>query len=139
MDHRRFRLLEPILEPIVGRAIPLPAPLADAFPELGRVRWRRGGLPPRVAGWFLWVRSVAAVTLWDTVWLSPGTPMHPALLLHELRHVHQFGASRLFPLAYAWESIRRGYRRNRYEVDADRWSTGRLRDAGGAHPPSQDV
>ena len=134
MDRRRFR----ILEPVVGRAITLPAPLADAFPELGRVRWRRGGWPPRVAGWFLWMTSVSAVTLWNTVWLAPDAPLHPALLLHELRHVHQFGASRLFPVAYVWESLRRGYLRNRFEVDADRWSAGRLRDAG-ANPPSQDV
>lgn len=134
MDRRRIRFLEPL----IGRAFALPGPVAEAYPELRAVRWRRGGLPPRVAGWFLRLPAVAAVTLWKTVWLSPDTPLHPALLLHELRHVHQFGASRLFPVAYVWECVRRGYRRNRFEIDADRWSAGRLRDAGG-HPPSQDV
>ena len=134
MDRRPYRFLEAI----AGWAITLPPPVADAFPELGRVHWRRGGLPPRVAGWCLQMPSVAAVTLWDTVWLAPDTPLSPALLLHELRHVHQFGASRLFPVAYVWESLRRGYLRNRFEVDADRWSATRLRDAG-ARSPSQDV
>ena len=37
----------------------------------------------------------------------------PELLLHELRHVHQFQADRAFPLRYVWRSLRHGYLRNR--------------------------
>ena len=86
----------------------------------------------RVGGWCLGTATVAGITLWRTVWLAPRVPLEPTLLLHELRHVHQFGASRLFPLRYVMESLRRGYRHNRYEVDATAFAVRRLREA----PPS---
>lgn len=103
------------------------------FPELGVARYRRGGLPPRVAGWFLGIHSVAAVTLWRTVWLGDHTTLDPELLLHESRHVAQFGASRAFPVAYVWESLRRGYWNNRFEADAREYAAQRLRGRPG--PP----
>lgn len=119
--------LERALAPLIGRAIPLPEGLAERYPELARVRLRRGGLPARVGGWALGQRWVAAITLWHTIFLAPGVAAEPELLLHELRHVHQFEASTAFPLRYLWESIRRGYRGNRYEADARAYAAARVR------------
>ena len=53
--------------------------------------------------------------------------MEPALLLHELRHVHQFEASLAFPLLYLWESLVHGYKDNRFEADARAYAAHRLR------------
>jgi hypothetical protein len=78
-----------------------------------------GGLPPRVGGWFLGTSTVAGITLWRTIFLSPRVPPSPALLLHELCHVRQFARSRVFPVRYCWESLRRGYARNPYELEAE--------------------
>jgi hypothetical protein len=50
--------------------------------------------------------------------------------LHELRHVHQFEAVPGFPIRYAWESLRRGYHHNRFEVDARQFAFERTRDRG---------
>lgn len=113
---------------LFGRPETLPVRLVEAFPELASASYRRGGLPPRVAGWFLARRSVAAVTLWRTIWLGDQTIFEEELLLHELRHVAQFEASRAFPLLYLWESLRRGYWMNRFEVDARSHAAQRLRD-----------
>ncbi|HEY0972172.1 MAG TPA: hypothetical protein VGE02_14485 [Gemmatimonadales bacterium] len=120
---------------VAGEQLRLPDELLATFPELADARWRRGGLFVRVGGWCIGTSTVAGITLWRTVWLAPGVPLHPALLLHELRHVHQFGADLLFPLSYIWESFRRGYRGNRYEADAIAYARHRL--LGGRHPPPQ--
>ncbi len=121
---------------LVGERAELPRALAERFPELRGVRWRRGGLPPRAGGWGLRMRTVAAITLWRTVWLSRDTPWDAELLLHELRHVHQFESSALFPVMYLWESLRRGYLSNRYEIDARQWASARMRAA--PPPPPRD-
>jgi hypothetical protein len=65
---------------------------------------------------------VSGITLWRTVFLAEraGAPEH--LLLHELAHVHQFGRVRGFPARYCWESLRRGYRGNRFEHEADAYA-----------------
>ena len=115
-----------IREALVGHPVELPQQLARRFPELAAARYRRGGLPARVGGWALGQRSVAAITLWRTVWLAPGTALTADLLLHELRHVHQFEASPGFPVRYLLESLRRGYHRNRFELDADAYVRERL-------------
>lgn len=112
---------------IVGKAIELPDALLARYPELGDARWRRGGLPPRVGGWFLGRGTVSAITLWRTVFLAPGAALHPELLLHELGHVRQFAGSIWFPLRYVLESARRGYSRNRYEQEAQAFAEARLR------------
>lgn len=104
---------------LLGRPLALPTELLERYPELRAARWRLGGLPLRVGGWCLGQSTVAGITLWRTVFLARGAPLTPALLLHELRHVHQFEASRAFPMSYCWESLRRGYRANRFEVDAN--------------------
>lgn len=117
---------------VIGQRVRLPESLVSRFPELDTAVWRVGGLPPRIGGWCLGTRTVAGITLWRTVFLARGTPLDPALLLHEFRHVQQFEASPAFPVLYLWESLARGYRRNRYEADAQWYAGERLR---GAEPP----
>ena len=112
---------------VLGEAMELPDALLRSYPELRGVRWRAGGLPPRVGGWFLGRASVSAITLWRTVYLSPSARVDAELLLHEFRHVQQFEASVTFPVRYLWESARRGYFANRYEVDAREYAAQRLR------------
>jgi hypothetical protein len=90
------------------------------------VSWRRGGIPVNVASLFL--GSAAAITLWRTVFLSPSVSPDDELLLHEFRHVQQFESSMTFPLRYLWESARRGYFANRFEVDAREYAAQRLRE-----------
>ena len=115
---------------LLGSPFDLPPSLLARYPELGEARWRRGGLPPRIGGWCLGRHSVAAITLWRTIWLGRDAPLAPELLLHELRHVHQFEADPLFPLRYLWRSVTQGYTGNPYETDARAYATRRL----GAHP-----
>jgi hypothetical protein len=119
-----------IVTTMIGRRIALPAALLARYPELERVRWRRGGLPVNLAGWCLGQRSAAAITLWGTVFLAPTVSMDAELLLHEFRHVQQFESDVSFPLRYLLESARRGYFANRFEVDARDYAAQRLR--GGA-------
>ena len=114
--------------PLVGRRTSLPPELTGRYPELAAVRWRRGGLPVRVGGWCLGQKTVSAITLWRTIWLAPGVPLSVELLLHEARHVQQFEASPVFPILYLWESLTRGYVRNRFEVDARAYAAERLRE-----------
>ena len=116
-----------VLTTLIGREIALPPALSARYPELARVRWRRGGIPVRVAGWFLGRSSAAAITLWRTVFLDPSVALGAELLLHEFRHVEQFEASLAFPLRYLWESARRGYFANRFEVDAREYASRRAR------------
>ena len=111
---------------VVGARTTLPAPLLQQYPELAEARWRRGGLPLRIGGWCLGRATVAGITLGRTVWLAPGVSYAPELLLHELRHVHQFAADRAFPLRYVWRSLRHGYLRNPYEADARQFAASRV-------------
>ena len=111
---------------LVGTPCTLPAPLLARYPELRQARWRRGGMPLRVGGWCLGRATVAGITLWRTIWLANGTPLAPELLLHELRHVHQFQGDRAFPLRYVWRSLRHGYADNPYESDARAYAARRV-------------
>ena len=122
-------------EVLVGRPVELPSQLIERFPELRAARYRRGGLPVRVGGWCLGQSTVAAITLWRTVWLARAVPLTADLLLHEVRHVQQFQASSAFPVRYLWDSLRRGYHRNRYEADARAYARARLA-AGPAGGPA---
>ena len=74
---------------VAGVVVEPPRHIVASYPELRHVQWRRGGLPPRLGGWPLGQRTVAAITLWRTVWLAPETCWSAELLLHERRHVHQ--------------------------------------------------
>lgn len=119
-----------ILRPLVGQSITLPEELLARFPELRAARFRRGGLPVRVGGWLIGQSTAAGITLWRTVFLAKDLPPSVELLLHEVRHVHQFQASAAFPIRYVWESLRRGYHHNRFEADARAYAAERLRGVG---------
>jgi hypothetical protein len=116
-----------VFHALAGQKIALPQELVSRYPELGRATWRRGGLPVRVGGWCLGQKTVSAITLWHIIWLAPDSPFAEELLLHELRHVDQFGSTRAFPFLYLWESLTRGYNRNRFEVDARAYAAARVR------------
>ena len=113
---------------VMGRRIELTRDIVERFPDLTQVEWRRGGLLPRIAAFPLGESTVSAVTLWGTVWLSEDAPLSDELLLHELRHVHQFQSGIAFPFQYLWEFLRHGYEANRFEVDARAYAAARLRD-----------
>ena len=115
-----------ILGALIGEPIQLPVELAQRYPELPQASYRRGGLPVRIGGWSLGTSSADAITLWRTVFIAPHTPLTAELLLHELRHVHQFLESWTFPFSYLWQSLRHGYSRNAYELDARRYSAARV-------------
>jgi hypothetical protein len=115
-----------LTELLLGQPQQLPQSLLRQHPELADLRLRRGGLPLRIGGWALGRSTVAAITLWRTVFVASRVSLDAALLLHELRHVHQFQTSATFPLQYLWESVRRGYHRNRFEADARDFAASRL-------------
>lgn len=116
-----------IIDSIAGRKIDLPAELTERFPELLEARFRIGGFPLRIGGWTLGAAHVAGFTLGRTIFLHESQGLDEGLLLHELRHVHQFRERKSFPVRYLWQSIKHGYRANPYEVDARRFSAIRLR------------
>jgi hypothetical protein len=118
-----------IIRALIGRPTTLSDAVVARYPELARAKWRRGGLPVRVGGWCLGQRTVSAITLWRTVWLASDLDPSIELLLHELRHVHQFEASRVFPILYLWESVRRGYVGNRFEADARQYAAARVSES----------
>jgi hypothetical protein len=122
-------LTRALVHPLVGHATELPRELLARYPELAAARWRRGGLPVRVGGWFLLQSTVSGITLGRTIWLAPAAPFAPELLLHELRHVHQFQEDRAFPLRYVWRSLRHGYLGNPYESDAREYAARRVADS----------
>ena len=111
---------------LIGEAIDIPPETLARYPELSQARYRRGGLPVRFGGWALGTSTAAAITLRRTIFVAPTTPLTAELLLHELRHVHQFLEHWAFPFSYLWQSVRYGYTRNAYEVDARRYSASRL-------------
>ena len=76
------------------------------------------------------------------MFLAPDAQLDAPLLLHEVAHVHQFQRINGFPALYLWESLRRGYHANRFEVEADEWaahslSSDMLQLAQSAEPQSQ--
>jgi hypothetical protein len=126
------RVAHALTSALVGEPAELPPRLLAQYPELAEARWRRGGLPLRIGGWCLGRATVAGITFGRTIWLAPHVPLAPELLLHELRHVHQFASDRAFPLRYVWRSIRHGYSRNPYETDARDYAASRV----GGSPPT---
>jgi hypothetical protein len=115
-----------LIKALIGERFELPADMIRRYPDLAQATYRRGGLPVRIGGWSLGTSTAAAITLWNTVFVAPTTDLDPELLLHELRHVHQFLEHKAFPVSYLWQSIRYGYTRNAYEIDARRYSASRL-------------
>ena len=125
--------LRTLIAAVVGRPIRLPAALLERHPGLAHARWRQGGIPPRIGGLALGMRSVQGITLGRTVFLDSQASLNPALLLHELAHVHQFERDGTFPIRYVLESLRRGYHANRYELEANSYAARQLsRPSSGA-------
>jgi Domain of unknown function (DUF4157) len=116
-----------LIRALIGERIDVPEDVIRRFPDLAEATYRRGGLPVRLGGWALGTSTAAAITLWRTVFVAPATVLDAELLLHELRHVHQFLEYKGFPVSYLWQSIRYGYTHNAYEIDARRYSASRLR------------
>lgn len=117
------------LRMLFGTSLQLPFELLEQYPELGDASWRRGGLFLRIGGFLLGRSTVAGITLWHTIWLASDDVMQPELLLHELRHVHQFQDDPLFALRYLWGSLRHGYTNNPYEADARAFATRRIAES----------
>ena len=115
-----------LVRALIGERIDLPEDMIRRYPDLAQAKYRRGGLPVRIGGWSLGISTAAAITLWRTVFVAPATVLDAELLLHELRHVHQFLEHKAFPVSYLWQSIRYGYTRNAYEIDARRYSASRF-------------
>lgn len=118
-----------LFRPVIGTPLTIPTDLLHRFPELGEARFRVGGIFVHIAGGCLGIESVDGFTLGRTIWLSPSAPLDAGLLLHELRHVQQFASIPWFPLRYLWESMRRGYRGNRFEIDAAAYARRRVRES----------
>ncbi|HEX7050593.1 MAG TPA: DUF4157 domain-containing protein [Longimicrobiales bacterium] len=81
---------------------------------------RRGRWIPALGGRLSGMgRPAAAVTLGRTIIVHPTAALTPRLLRHELAHVRQWERHPLgFPLRYAWNHLRYGYRANPYEIEA---------------------
>ena len=103
---------------LLGRRIVPPASIPpEALPPGVVIREGRlipwiGGVLGRMGG------PAAAVTLRRTIVVSPRSPLTPRLLAHELTHIRQWREDALFPVRYAFASLRHGYRQNPYEVEA---------------------
>jgi hypothetical protein len=103
---------------VLGRRIPPPRHLDPALVP-PTVTLREGRLLPALGGFFARLGGpAAAVTLRHTIVMHPGVPLTRRLLAHELAHVRQWDEDPLFPLRYTLETLRRGYRDNRYERQA---------------------
>src|SRR5947208_8921366 len=100
---------------LTGQRFELPPEMLARLPELAQAEYRRGGMPVRIGGWALGTSTAAAITLRRTIFVAPSTALTAELLLHELRHVHQFQENWPFPVSYLWQSLRYGYTRNAYE------------------------
>ena len=81
---------------------------------------RAGRLVPLIGGRLSGMnRPAAAVTLGRMIIVHPDVPMTDRLLRHELAHVRQWQRAPItFPLRYAWQHLKHGYRDNPYEVEA---------------------
>lgn len=111
-------LLAKIEERLLGTEVhPPPVGLAAGLPA--GVRLRAGRLVPAIGGLLARMGApAAAVTLGRTIVVHPRVRLTKRLLAHELEHVRQWEADALFPLRYTLETLRVGYRNNRYEQAA---------------------
>lgn len=107
-----------VLDRVLGPRMEPPADLSREEIPAGVV-FRSGSLVPRIGGVLGRMKGPAgAVTLGRTIVVHPRVRLSRRLLVHELTHVRQWKADRLFPVRYALESLRRGYWNNRYELEA---------------------
>lgn len=81
---------------------------------------RTGRLVPLIGGRLSGMSCpAAAVTLGRLIIVHPDVPLTERLLRHELAHVRQWQRAPItFPLRYAWQHLKHGYRDNPYEVEA---------------------
>jgi hypothetical protein len=109
-------VLGKVADAVLGPEIPreqLPARVPPGVKvRRNRVIPALGGLTGKMGG------AAAAVTLGRTILVNPAVAVDAGLLVHELVHVEQWRADRLFAVRYVAEWVRRGYRGNRYEVEA---------------------
>src|SRR5690606_8267490 len=107
-------MITALVRAVAGRRLVAPG----AVPEdvaIVRGRWLPA-LGGRLAGMR---RAAAAVTIGRTIVLHDDAPLTTRLLRHELAHVEQWRAAPwTFPVRYAWQHLRCGYRDNPYEVAA---------------------
>lgn len=107
-----------LLDGVLGPVVDAPTAVPDGTVPAG-VTFRSGRLIPAIGGILGRMgHPAAAVTLRRTIVVHPEVRLSRRLLVHELTHVRQWEADRLFPLRYTLESIRRGYYQNRYEQEA---------------------
>lgn len=91
--------------------------------EIEEVRIKEHSFRARIAALCLGVNNVA-FTLGKTIYLHNATRREFLLderwVKHELKHVEQFGRHGYvgFICKYAFETLRKGYRNNKYEVEA---------------------
>lgn len=111
-------LLSRAADLVLGRRVDPPPELADVeLPE--GVVFREGSLVPAIGGLLARMEApAAAVTLRRTIVVNPGVRLSRRLLAHELAHVRQWEEDPLFPVRYTLETLRNGYRENRYEREA---------------------
>jgi hypothetical protein len=64
--------------------------------------------------------NTLAVALGENILFRSKRVMTRSLLAHEMKHVEQARTVPLFPLIYAWETLTKGYWRNKFEVAARR-------------------
>ena len=110
-------LLGRIADLVVGPEVPAGELPGAPLPPGVKVRRNRlvpalGGVTGRMQG------PASAVTLGDTILVHPDAAIDAGLLVHELVHVEQWRADRLFAVKYVAEWVRRGYMGNRYEAEA---------------------
>jgi Domain of unknown function (DUF4157) len=87
------------------------------------IRIKERSLLARIAAWWLGVK-VVALTWGETIHLH-GADTRALLqdkswLRHELKHVEQFRRYGFlkFLILYVWETLRKGYHQNRFELEA---------------------
>jgi hypothetical protein len=110
-------LLDRLADAVLGPTVPPHEIPGGPLPPGVRVRRNRwipviGGITGNMQG------AASAVTFGGTILVNPGVRIDEGLLVHELVHVEQWRADRLFAVRYVAEWVRHGYRHNRYEVEA---------------------
>lgn len=112
-EGRVVKVLERAGDLLLGRRVEPEVEVPDG------ITIREGRWIPWIGGWLGRMRSpAAAVTLRRTIVVHPRSRLSRRLLAHEMTHVRQWAEDPLFPLRYTAETLRRGYRANRYEQEA---------------------
>jgi len=82
------------------------------------VRIKRTRILPYIGG-MITNRSISAVTIRTTIHIHPDRTITDKLIQHELVHVEQWAEHPwTFPLRYAWNHLKYGYKDNPYEIEA---------------------